>query len=189
MVGGDGQRGAEVRPARSRRTPACRGPSTPSSPGSGGSGESSAAVSPDGSRSCEPSPAPGSGGDSGAGGSEGGGSEAGVSGGGSGGEDVSGAADSAGCPPVSLGAKNREGEALTITTGAAAGTEITAAISNAQDYQVCIDSSGDDVAADTESACTATTGNTWHTTYYYDYDDSNGSASIESRAGIRAGLP
>ena len=81
----------------------------------------------------------------------------------------------------------RDGEALTITS-AAAGAEITAAISNTEDYEVCIDSSGDDVALSSPSktACTdedAT--NTWHTTDYYDYISNNNSASIASRAGIQ----
>ncbi len=53
---------------------------------------------------------------------------------------------------------------LTIITSAAADTEITAAISNTQDYQVCIDSSGDDVAAGNQADCKTESGNTnaWH---------------------------
>ena len=81
----------------------------------------------------------------------------------------------------------REGEILTIITTAAVDTEITAAISNTQDYQVCIDSSGNDVDAATESACTGT--NTWHTAKYYDYDSDNDSATIKAKDGTGADLP
>ena len=77
----------------------------------------------------------------------------------------------------------RDGEVLTIITSAAVDAEITAAISNTKDYQVCIDSSGDDVDAASESACTATTGNTWHSTEYYDYVSDNDSATITARGG------
>ncbi len=86
-------------------------------------------------------------------------------------------------------AKGRDGEALTIITSASLDTEITAAISNNQDYQVCIDSSGDDVDAANEAACTGTTGNTWHTTEYYDYISGNDSATIRAREGTGAYLP
>ena len=82
----------------------------------------------------------------------------------------------------------REGEVLTISTSAAVDTEITATISNTQDYQVCIDSSGDDVdlSSPSSSACTTeNAANTWHTTDYYDYISDNDSASIASRPGIR----
>ena len=86
----------------------------------------------------------------------------------------------------------RDGEVLTISTSASAaeGTEITAAISNTQDYEKCIDSSGNDVAHNTESDCTSgttalsTTG-TWHTAKYYDYISDNNSATIASRQGIQ----
>ncbi len=79
----------------------------------------------------------------------------------------------------------RDGEILTIITSAAVNTEITASISNTQDYTVCIDSSGDDVDAATESACKpdATSTNTWHTAKYYDYIGDNDSATIEARRG------
>ena len=85
---------------------------------------------------------------------------------------------------VSQAAINRDGELLTITTSAV-DTEITAAISNTRDYQVCIDSSGDDVDADTESSCKpdTTSTNTWHTTNYYDYISDNNSASIAVSQG------
>ncbi len=79
----------------------------------------------------------------------------------------------------------RDGEVLTIITSAAVDAEITAAISNTQDYEVCIDSSGEDVdlASPSQSACTATSGNTWHTAKYYDYRPGNNTATIKSRAG------
>ncbi len=79
----------------------------------------------------------------------------------------------------------RDGAILTLLTGAAEGTEITAAISisNTEDYQVCIDSSGDDVDASDETTCTGTTGNTWHTTKYYDYNEVNNTATIAPRPG------
>ena len=40
---------------------------------------------------------------------------------------------------------------------------------------MCIDSSLDDVEASSESACTGTTGNTWHTAKYYDHIENNNS--------------
>ncbi len=83
----------------------------------------------------------------------------------------------------------REGEILTIITSAAVDTEITAAISNTQDYQVCINSTGDDVVATTESACTGTTGNTWHSTEYYDYVSDNDSATVKAKEGTGEDLP
>ena len=83
----------------------------------------------------------------------------------------------------------RDGEELTIVTSADAGSEITAAISNTQDYQVCIDSSGDDVDASSRSACTGTSGNTWHTAKYFDYISDNNTATIAARAGLAGGAP
>ena len=83
----------------------------------------------------------------------------------------------------------RDGEVLTIITSAAVDTEITAAISNTQDYEVCIDSSGGDVVAADESACTGTAGNTWHTAKYYDYISDNDSATIKAKDGTGAALP
>ena len=86
------------------------------------------------------------------------------------------------------GRYGREGEVLTIITNAAADAEVTATISNTQDYRVCIDSSGNDVVAASESACTGG-GNTWHTTEYYDYISDNNSATIQSKTGTGANLP
>ena len=82
-----------------------------------------------------------------------------------------------------------EGPTLTLITDDPAGRTITAAIANTQDYTVCIDSSHDDVDAATEAACTATTGNTWHSTEYYDYIPGNNSAAIAARAGAGAPHP
>ncbi len=81
---------------------------------------------------------------------------------------------------------------LTIITSAAEDTEITAAISNTQDYQVCIDSSGDDVdlSSPSESACTTEDStNTWHTAKYYDYISENSTATIKARNGTGESLP
>ena len=90
---------------------------------------------------------------------------------------------------VSQSARNRDGEVLTIITSAASVPVVTAAISNTQDYQVCIDSSGSDVDAASEAACTATSGNTWHTTEYYDYIPGNNRATIQARPGTGEGHP
>ena len=86
----------------------------------------------------------------------------------------------------------RDGEVITIITTAAVDTEITAEIENNQDYQVCIDSDGDDVvlSSPSETACTnedAT--NTWHTAKYYDYISDNDSATIKAKDGTGANLP
>ncbi len=65
-------------------------------------------------------------------------------------------------------------------------------IANSQDYQVCIDSSAQDVAAADETACTDTTGNTWHTTPYYDYIAGNDTATITAvrgTGGVGEGIP
>ena len=93
--------------------------------------------------------------------------------------------------PLSQIDNGRDGEILTIITTAAVDSEITAAISNTQDYQVCIDSSGDDVdlTSPSSSACTSTTGQTWHTTAYYDYIDGNDSATIKAKDGTGTDLP
>ena len=86
---------------------------------------------------------------------------------------------------------DRDGEVLTIVISDDASTEVTAEIENTQDYQVCIDSSGDDVELSTpsQSACTVTSGNTWHTTEYYDYIDDNDTANIIATGGTGAALP
>ena len=94
---------------------------------------------------------------------------------------------------VSQPTRGRNGEVLTIITTAAVDTGITAAITNTQDYQVCIDSSGDDVAlsSPSETACTnedAT--NTWHSTGYYDYNSDNSTdVTIQAKDGTGADLP
>ena len=84
----------------------------------------------------------------------------------------------------------RDWDELTIITRTAADTEITATISSAQDYQVCIDSSGDDVdlSSPSETACTTEDStNTWHTAEYFDYISDNDSAVIAARAGLEGG--
>ena len=86
----------------------------------------------------------------------------------------------------------RDGEVLTIITSAAVDTEITAAIENTQDYQVCIDSSGDDVdlTSPSSSACTTEDAtNTWHTAKYYDHISDNSTTTIKAKAGTGADLP
>ncbi len=85
-----------------------------------------------------------------------------------------------------------EAATLTLITSAAADTEMTATISNAEDYEVCIDSSAEDVALSSPSqmACTdEDSTNTWHTTPYYDYISGNNSAAIRAQAGTGAALP
>ena len=80
----------------------------------------------------------------------------------------------------------------TLVLDAAAGDSREVAIKNSVDYKVCIDSSGDDVSAASRSACTATPGNTWHTTPVYDYDDSNNTATITAvrgTGGVGPGIP
>ena len=80
--------------------------------------------------------------------------------------------------------KGRDGEILTIATGAA--SQVTAAIENTQDYSVCIDSSAADVelSSPSETACTTEDAtNSWHSTVYYDYDDGNDEAVIRQVTG------
>ena len=86
----------------------------------------------------------------------------------------------------------RDGEILTIITTAAVDSEITAEIENTQDYQVCIDSDGDDVGLSSPSSSACTTedsANTWHTAKYYDYNDDTDSATIKAKDGTGADLP
>ena len=80
----------------------------------------------------------------------------------------------------------------TLTLAATSTTPITAIIENTQDYEVCIDSSGDDVSLDSpsETACTnASPTNTWHTTKYFDHIEGNSTTTIEARAGTGEGAP
>ena len=94
---------------------------------------------------------------------------------------------------VSQITKGKDGEVLTIITSAAVDTGITAAICNTQDYQVCIDSSGEDVDLTTTPSNTACTTedatNNWHTAKYYDYVSDNDSATIKAKDGTGADLP
>ena len=85
----------------------------------------------------------------------------------------------------------RDGEVLTIVTSDDASAKITAEIENTRDYQVCIDSSGEDVELSTPSMTACTTEdatNTWHTTEYYDYISDNNSATIIAAGGTGAAL-
>ncbi len=77
-----------------------------------------------------------------------------------------------------------DGPTLTLITDDASAAPITATIANTQDYTICIDGDDDTVAAASEAACTATTGNTWHTTPYYDRIERNNTATIAAHAGL-----
>ena len=80
----------------------------------------------------------------------------------------------------------------TLVLSASAGNSHKVAIENSVNYKVCIDSDGADVDAASEPACTATTGNTWHTTPVYDYDDGNNTATITAArgtGGVGPGIP
>ena len=88
---------------------------------------------------------------------------------------------------VSQITRGRDGEVLTIITSDAVDTKITATITNTQDYQVCIDSSGEDVDA-TSDSCSSP--NTWHTAKYYDYiSDNSTDVTIQAKEGTGADLP
>ena len=89
---------------------------------------------------------------------------------------------------ITQAATGRDGEILTIAAGS--NSEISATIENTQKYEVCIDTSANDVDAATEALCkpTATSTNSWHTTNYYDYDDSNNTAAIAARPGAGSAL-
>ena len=74
----------------------------------------------------------------------------------------------------------------------AADATATATISNDNDnhpYTVCIDSSGEDVDANNQSACEAVTGQSWHEGTVYDYIDANNTATLTARAGTGEPLP
>ena len=81
-----------------------------------------------------------------------------------------------------------EGPTLTLVTEDANAADITATIANTEDYTVCIDGDGNDVAASSRSACEATSGNSWHSTEYYDHRPGNNSATVEARAGTGEGV-
>ena len=68
---------------------------------------------------------------------------------------------------------------------------IQATIANVADYEVCIDADGNDVLPIPagETACEATSGNSWHSTHYFDYIDDNNEATIEARAGAGGPVP
>ncbi len=81
----------------------------------------------------------------------------------------------------------------TLTLIAPAGApadDITATIANTEDYSVCIDSGGEDVAVDPfdEATCTGA-GHSWHSTPYYDHHEANNRATIPARPGTNDGLP
>ena len=72
---------------------------------------------------------------------------------------------------------------LTLITTDPVDTEITATITNAQDYEVCISSTGSDLSHTTQATCEAVTGASWHTTKYYDYISDNNTAIITAQTG------
>ena len=72
---------------------------------------------------------------------------------------------------------------LTLITDAPADTPITATITNTQDYEVCISSTGTDLSHTTQAACEAVTGASWHTAKYYDYKSANNTATVTAQAG------
>ena len=94
-------------------------------------------------------------------------------------------------PDLYRGLFGHDGAVLTIITSAAVDTEITAAVTNTQDYEVCIRSNSSDVDAASESACTTEDAtNTWHTTPYYDYiSDNSTDVTILAKDGTGADLP
>ena len=73
----------------------------------------------------------------------------------------------------------------------AANATATTTIANTEDYTVCIDDDGYDVLPkpDSRADCEATSGNSWHSTYYFDYIDENNAATIVARAGAGGGAP
>ena len=73
-------------------------------------------------------------------------------------------------------------QTLVLTTDAAEGTEITASIAQDTSYTVCIDSNGDNLDHDGETACTGA-GGSWHEGTIFDYLDSNNRASIGAHRG------
>ena len=79
-----------------------------------------------------------------------------------------------------------EAATLTIT---AEGDPIRATIESTRDYTVCVDSNAVDVAASSQSACEAVSGNSWQSAEYYDYVTDNNTAQITSRTGTGRGHP
>ena len=89
-------------------------------------------------------------------------------------------------------ASGRDGEILTIIPSRSADKEIGVSITNTQDYQVCIDSSREDVelSSPSQTACKAEdSSNTWHTAKYYDHIENNDSATISQHEGTGDLLP
>ena len=87
-----------------------------------------------------------------------------------------------------------EGEELTLVLNCPTGGcgEATARIYNDNDsspYTVCIASDLSDVAAADETACTATTGNSWHEVTVYDHVPENNTTTLRARPGTGGGGP
>ncbi len=83
----------------------------------------------------------------------------------------------------------------TLVLAAAAGDTARVTIEYSVDYEVCIDSSGNDVdlSSPSRTACTAEDStNTWHTTPVYDYKAANSAAIITAArgtGGVGPGIP
>ena len=69
--------------------------------------------------------------------------------------------------------------------------DIQVTIANTEDHTVCIDGDGNDVLPKpaSQAACEATTGNSWHSTAYFDHIERNNTATIEARPGTGEGAP
>ena len=81
-----------------------------------------------------------------------------------------------------------EGPTLTLITADAAGSKITPAIENTQDYCVRIKTGATDPTNDLKCLGNLPTGYTEHSVAYYDYIVRNDSATITARAGTGVGV-
>ncbi len=83
----------------------------------------------------------------------------------------------------------------TLDLGASDGDTASVSIANSKNYEVCIDSSGEDVdlSSPSETACTTEDStNSWHTTAYYDHIAGNNTAAITAArgtGGVGPGIP
>ena len=73
----------------------------------------------------------------------------------------------------------------------AAAATATVSIASTEDYTVCIHEDGRDVLPKPASRadCEVTSGNSWHSTHYFDYIDENNTAAITALPGTGAGAP
>ena len=82
----------------------------------------------------------------------------------------------------------------TLVLSASAGDTASVSIANSENYEVCIDSDGDDLAHTSEATCVADTANggSWHEGTVYDYNSGNDTATITAHAGtggVGEGIP